>query len=134
MLAVKRAIKNGLLPEETKWYAVNWECGKVTENDGKNLYWDWEHRMRTNCIARKPDLTLEDTAKKTILLIDMACLNESNKEAKREKKDEKVPTVMLRTARTTRRIYSYSDPNGYRMSRRRNKGTESEYKTNFRLR
>ena len=64
--AVKWAIENRLLPEETRWYAVNWERGKVIKNDGKKLYWDWEHRMRTNCIARRPDLTLEDTAKKTI--------------------------------------------------------------------
>ena len=44
------------------------------------------HRMRTKCIARRPDLALKDTAKKndTQLLIDMACPNESNKEAKRE--------------------------------------------------
>ena len=45
--------------------------------------------MRTNCIARRPDLILEDTVKKTILLIDMACPNESNKEAKREEKIRK---------------------------------------------
>ena len=84
MLAVKWAIENGLLPEEMKWYAVNWEQGKVIENDGKKLYWDWEHRMRTNCIVRRPDLILEDKVKKTILLIDMACLNESNKEKRSE--------------------------------------------------
>ena len=71
VLAVRWAIENGLLSEETKWYAVNWECGTVVENDGKKLYWDWEHRMRTKCIARKQDLTLEDTAKKTILLINV---------------------------------------------------------------
>ena len=70
-------------------HAVNWERGTVIENDGKKLYWDWEHRMRTKCIARRPDLTLEDTAKKRILLIDMACPNESNKEAKREEKMRK---------------------------------------------
>ena len=45
--------------------------------------------MRTNCNARRPNLTLEDTAKKTILLIDMACPNELHKEAKREKKMRK---------------------------------------------
>ena len=61
----------------------------MIKNDGKKLYWDWEHRMRTKCIARTPDLALEDTAKKTILLIDMVCPNESNKEAKREAKMRK---------------------------------------------
>ena len=57
-------------------------------NNGNNNN-DWEHRMRTKCIARRPDLTLEDTAKKTILLIDMACPNELTKEAKREEKMRK---------------------------------------------
>ena len=61
VLAVKWAIENGLLPEETKWYAVNWERGTVIENNRKKLDWDWEHRMRTKCIARRPDLTLEDS-------------------------------------------------------------------------
>ena len=61
----------------------------MIENDGEKLYWDWEHQIRTNCIARRPDLTLEDIAKKTILLIDTACPNESNKEAKREEEMRK---------------------------------------------
>ena len=39
VLAMKWAIENGLLTEETKWYAVNCECGKVIENDAKKLYW-----------------------------------------------------------------------------------------------
>ena len=50
------------------------------------LFWDWKHPMRTNCIGRRPDLTLEDTSKKTILLIVMACPNEYNKIAKRDEK------------------------------------------------
>ena len=50
------------------------------------LFWDWKHPMRTNCIGRRPDLTLEDTSKKTILLINMAYPNECNKIAKRDKK------------------------------------------------
>ena len=58
----------------------------MIEKDGKKLFWDWEHPMRTDCIARRPDLTLEDKSKKTILLIDMACPNENNKIAKRDEK------------------------------------------------
>ena len=54
----------------------------MIEKDGKKLFWDWEHPMRTDCIACRPELTLEDTSKKTILLIDMACSNENNKIAK----------------------------------------------------
>ena len=58
----------------------------MIEKDGKKLFWDWEHPMRTDGIARRPDLTLEDTSKKTILLIDMACPNENNKIAKQVEK------------------------------------------------
>ena len=58
----------------------------MIENNGKKLYWDWEHRMRTSCTARRPDLTLEDRIEKKIMIIDMACPNESNKEKKREEK------------------------------------------------
>ena len=45
--------------------------------------------MRTDCIARRPDLTLDDTSKKTILLIDMVCPNENNKIAKQDGKIRK---------------------------------------------
>ena len=38
VLAVKWAIENELLPEETEWYAVNWERRKVIENDGKKFF------------------------------------------------------------------------------------------------
>ena len=86
VLAVKWAIENGLLPAETKWYAEKWQSGKITESGGKKLYWNWEHRMRTENTHRRPDLTLEDTTNKTILLIDMACPIESNKDTKRMNK------------------------------------------------
>ena len=48
-----------------------------------------EHPMRTNCTARRPHLTLEDTVNKTILLIDLACPNEDSKEQKGEEKSKK---------------------------------------------
>jgi hypothetical protein len=89
VLAVQWAIDNGLLPKGTKWYTEKWERGKVIANNGKKLYWDWEHRMRTSCTARRPDLTLEDSRKKEIMLIDMACPYESNKDGKREEKIRK---------------------------------------------
>ena len=89
VLAVKWASENGLLPENFKWYREKWERGKVLENNGKKLYWDWEHRMWNSCTARRPDLTLEDTEKKMILLVDMACPNEKNKDEKREEKMRK---------------------------------------------
>ena len=40
---------------------------KLLRTTGKKLYWDWEHRMRTSCTARRPDLTLENSRKKEIL-------------------------------------------------------------------
>ena len=86
MLAVKWAVENGLLSQDTKWYTTNWEREKVIEKDGKKLFWDWEHPMRTDCIARRPDLTLEDTSKKTIVLVDMTWPNECNEIGKRDEK------------------------------------------------
>ena len=89
MLAVKWATENGLLPEETKLYAVKWENGEVIENNGMKLSWDWEYRIRTNGIARRPNQSLKDVIKNTILLIDMECQNESNNEVKREERIRK---------------------------------------------
>ena len=86
VLAVKWATENGLLPKDTKWYTTNWERGKVIGKDGKELFWDWEYPIRTDCIARRPELTLEDTSKKKILLIAMACSNKNNKIAKWDEK------------------------------------------------
>ena len=86
MLAVKWAVENGLLSEDAKWYTTNWERGKVIEKDGKKFFWDWKHPMRTNCIARRRNLSLDDTLKKTILLTDMACPNEYNKIVKQDEK------------------------------------------------
>ena len=51
--------------------------------------------MRKNCTARRPDLTLEDTENKVIIVIDMACQNEMNKEEKRTEKDQELSTAML---------------------------------------
>ena len=67
-------------------YKTKWERRKVIKKDGRNLFRDWEHPVRTDCIARRPDLTLEDTSKKTVLLINMAYPNEYNEIAKRDKK------------------------------------------------
>ena len=45
--------------------------------------------MRTDWTIRTRDLTLEDTLKKTILLIDVACPNKYNKVDKEDEKIEK---------------------------------------------
>ena len=63
-----------------------WECGKVIEKDAVKLFWDWVHPVKRDGIAGGPDLTLEDTSNKLILLIDMASPNVNNKIAKRDGK------------------------------------------------
>ena len=45
--------------------------------------------MRVSCVARRPDLTIEDSEKKIIMIIDMSCPNEANKEEKRLEKIRK---------------------------------------------
>ena len=40
LLAVKWAVENGMLPEDTTWYTTKWERGKVIEKDRKKLFWD----------------------------------------------------------------------------------------------
>ena len=72
-LPVKWASDYYLLPEGTKWYTENWEKGQLIKSIGRKLYWIWEHKMTTNCNEKIPDLTLEDSEKKTALLVDMAC-------------------------------------------------------------
>ena len=71
-----------------------WEKGKVLENGGKKLHWDWEHTMRMNSTARRPDLTLEDEEKKTILLVGMTCPYEANRQVKQEEKIKKYETLL----------------------------------------
>ena len=53
LLAVNWAVEIGLLPEDTKWYTTNWERRKLIEKDGKKLFSNWEHPMKTDCIARR---------------------------------------------------------------------------------
>ena len=80
VLAVWWAVKKG-----TKWYGMRWEKGTVIERDGKKLLWDWEHRMRTHCTARRPDHTLKEAENKVVIVIDKECSNEMNKEGNNKK-------------------------------------------------
>lgn len=66
-----------------------WEKGMVIECGGKKLLWDWEYKMRTNCTARRPDLTVEDNERKQICIVNMAWLSESNGGNKRLEKSQK---------------------------------------------
>ena len=52
IFAVQWCIKNGLLPEGTKWYMEKCEKAKAIERSGKKLLWDWGYRMSTTCTAR----------------------------------------------------------------------------------
>ena len=85
--------KNGLWKMDSSLKIQS--CIQQTENvekwleNGKKLSWGWGYPMRTDCITCRQNLTLEDTSKKTILLIDMPCPNKYNKEAKRNEKIRK---------------------------------------------
>lgn len=76
--------KNGLLPEDKMWYTTNYDRRKVIEKEGKKIFLNLKHPMRTDCIARRPSLTLKDTSKKAILLIDIAYSKEYKKIVKRD--------------------------------------------------
>ena len=52
--------------------------------------------MRTSCTARRSNLTLEDRIEEKIMLIDMACPNESNKERKRVEMMESTSSSVMK--------------------------------------
>ena len=60
--------------------------GTVLENERGKLVWDFEFHLRKTTTARRPDLSLEDKAKKNIWICDMTCPQEQNIEAKRLEK------------------------------------------------
>ena len=62
------------------------EKGKMVEANRGKMYWDWKQRMRMICMARRPDLTLKDTEKKIIYLIDATYPIEINKFMKEDGK------------------------------------------------
>lgn len=58
----------------------------MVEANRERMYWDWKQQMRMICMARRPDLTLKDTEKKIIYLIDATCPIEINKFMKEDGK------------------------------------------------
>ena len=58
----------------------------VLENKRGKLVWDFEFHLCKTTTARRPDLTLEYKAKKTIWICGMACPQQLNIEANRLKK------------------------------------------------
>ena len=60
--------------------------GHVVAKEQRKTLWDWEHKIRTYCKARKPDPTLEDQRKKERKnVVDMACPAAGNKRVERNK-------------------------------------------------
>ena len=54
------------------------------------MYWDWEGKVTTDCRVRKPHMTLENLDQRAILLLfDMACPMEVDKNEKKQKKSQK---------------------------------------------
>ena len=78
--------REGLMPDQQKWYQVEWHRGKVVEGNGKKVLWDFEFKARKKNIHRRPDVVIEDNEKKEIFIIDMACPMESNVEKKTNEK------------------------------------------------
>ena len=70
---------------------TNCKRGKVIEKDRKKIFWDQKHPTRTNCIAHRPRLTMKDTSKKMILLINIAYPKEYNKVAIQDEKIRNYP-------------------------------------------
>ena len=58
----------------------------VFKNERGKLVWDFEFHLRKTTTARRPDLTLQDKAKKKIWICNMACPQQWNIEAKRLEK------------------------------------------------
>ena len=58
----------------------------VLENERGKLVWDFEFHLRKTTTVRRPDLILEDKAKKKIWICNMTCPQEWKIETKRLKK------------------------------------------------
>ena len=78
-MVVKRAKKEGLLPEKTRWRHKRCEKGHLIEKDRKKILWYCGHMMRTHDKAWIPDSILEDERKKSINIVDVACSAEETR-------------------------------------------------------
>ena len=97
VLAVAWCKQQGILNDDVLWYKVN--CGKshVVEGDESTMLWDFEYKLRVTERARRPDLTLEDRAKKKIWIVDMACPQEHNISDKHREKLNKYQQLTFTT-------------------------------------
>ena len=76
IMAVAWAKEYELVGGDMIWYKEQWERGMVLENERGKLVWDFE--FPKTATARRPDLNLEDKAKKKIWICDMACPQQWN--------------------------------------------------------
>ena len=86
VMAIAWAKEYGLVGKGTKWYMENWLRGQVLENSRAKLVWDFEFNLRKTTTSRRPDLVLEDKERNKIWICDMACPQQANIAAKRNKK------------------------------------------------
>ena len=85
ILCVALGKQEGLLGKNMKWFKVKWTKGTVIENDECKLCWDFEYYLRKKT-ARRQNVTSEYKNKNKIFLIDMACPDETNVDAKHAEK------------------------------------------------
>ena len=83
--------------------------GKVLQNDG----WDWEYQMRTNSIARRQGVILENTIEEMKLLCDMGCQMKRIKRRKHGKAG--VYQTFPRVTGSARRLYGECRTISHRM-------------------
>ena len=83
IMAIAWAKEYELVSGDMVWYKERWERGTVLENERGKLVWDFEFHLCKTTTARRPDLTLEEKAKKKIWICDMACTEKRNTKAKR---------------------------------------------------
>ena len=86
IMAVAWAKKYKLVGGDMIWYKERWERGIVLEKERGKLVCDFGFHLRKTTTTRRPDLTLEDKAKKKIWICDMASPQQRNIEAKRLEK------------------------------------------------
>ena len=58
--------QEGLIRKDEKWYNVKWNSGKVVEKGSKKVLWDFQFKSRKENTRRRPDVIIEDMAKKCI--------------------------------------------------------------------
>ena len=111
VMAVAWAKEYELVGGDVVSYKERWERGTVLQNERGNLVWDLDFHLRKTTTTRRPDLILENKAKKKIWICDMACPQQRNIEAKRLEKLTKYRQLAYES-RETSRIRNYGCTTG----------------------